>query len=310
MWLVFALITFFAWGTADLFYKRGAVREERFSHLKTSITVGVVMGLTAIVTLIVKGIAYDPMNLLVYLPVSAMYILSMTVGYFGLRYLELSVSSPIQNASGAVTCILLILVLREMPGALSLTAVGLISVGVVLLGVFEKQKERLPVREEEKKYRIGFVAFLMPILYCVIDSLGTFLDGLYLDDITTTPLRGVTEETIEDVANISYELTFLIAAMVLFVYVCVIKKEKLFVRSQGDRTAAAVFETGGQFAYVYAMSGNAVIAAPLVASYCVCSAILARIFLREKLTWKQYAAVVMVISGILILGVVEGLAGD
>ena len=102
MWLVYALFTFLAWGAADLFYKKGADAFEKYSHLKTSIMVGLVMGITAVITLITKDIHYNPINLLIYMPVSAMYILSMTVGYFGLRYLEVSVSSPIQNASGAV----------------------------------------------------------------------------------------------------------------------------------------------------------------------------------------------------------------
>ncbi len=118
MWFVFALITFAAWGTADLFYKKGVAEGERYSHLKTSVMVGFVMGLVAFGTILVKGIEYDPVNLLIYLPVSLMYILSMTVGYFGLRYLELSVSSPIQNASGAVSCLIMMAVLRELPRGL------------------------------------------------------------------------------------------------------------------------------------------------------------------------------------------------
>ena len=149
---------------------------------------------------------------------------------------------------------------------------------------------------------------MMPILYCFIDSLGTFLDGYYLDDFTITPLIGVTEDTIEDVANISYELTFLIVAVILFVYVRVIRKEKVFVRKQGDRFAAAAFETAGQYFYVYAMAGNGVVAAPMIASYCVASVIFARIFLKEKLSSKQYYVVSLVFAGILLLGLVEGLA--
>lgn len=308
MWFVFALLTFFAWGAADLFYKKGNTEEERFSHLKTSITVGLVMGVTAIATLLIKGIDYDFRNLLVYLPVSAMYILSMTVGYFGLRYLEVSVSSPIQNASGAVSALLLMIVLREIPDVLSIIAIILITLGVVFLGVIERKNELAYYRETGDKYKIGFVAFMMPILYCFIDSLGTFLDGYYLDDFTKTPLIGVTEDTIEDVANISYELTFLIVAVILFVYVRVIRKEKVFVRKQGDRFAAAAFETAGQYFYVYAMAGNGVVAAPMIASYCVASVIFARIFLKEKLSSKQYYVVSLVFAGILLLGLVEGLA--
>ena len=45
MWLVFALATTLLWGAADLFYKKGADARDRYSHLKTAIMVGLVMGL-------------------------------------------------------------------------------------------------------------------------------------------------------------------------------------------------------------------------------------------------------------------------
>ncbi len=308
MWFLFALVTFIAWGTADLFYKKGSDESERYTHLKTSIMVGLVMGIVAFVTIIAGGIEYNPINLLIYLPVSAMYILSMTVGYFGLRYLELSISSPIQNASGAVSCIIMMAVLRQLPTLIEGIAVVLITVGVVMLGVFEKQKESDFEKEHNKKYKIGFIAFLMPVLYCIIDSLGTALDGIYLDNVNTTPLRGVTEENIEDVANISYMLTFLIVAAVLAVFVYIIKKEPLEIKSQGSRTAAAACEAAGQITYVYAMSGNGMVAAPMIASYCVASVVLARIFLKEKISFKQMITVGIVFTGILLLGIAEGLA--
>ncbi len=307
MWFIFALITFFAWGTADLFYKKGAVENERYSHLKTSIMVGLVMGIVAIGTMLIGQIDYDPVNLLIYLPVSLMYILSMTVGYFGLRYLELSVSSPIQNASGAVSCLIMMVVLRELPDALEGVAIVLITFGVVMLGVLEKQKEKDYEESTNKKYKIGFIAFMMPVLYCIIDSLGTALDGIYLDDFTTTPLRNVTESNYEDVANISYMLTFFIVAVILFIYVYIIKKEPLQIKGQGSRGLAAVCEAAGQFTYVYAMSGNGMVAAPMIASYCVASVVLARIFLKEKLTAKQYFMVLFVFGGILLLGILEGM---
>ncbi|MBP1587953.1 MAG: EamA family transporter [Clostridia bacterium] len=307
MWLVFALVCFFAWGAADLFYKRGAVENEKLSHLKTSVIVGLVMGVTAIVTLLVKNVNYDFRNLLVYLPVSFFYISSMTVGYFGLRYLEVSVSSPVQNASGAVSAILLMIFLQELPGIPDIVSMVLITAGVVLLGILERRKEVRYLEEHERKYKIGFIAFMMPIFYCILDALGTFLDGYYLDDWERSPLIGVTEDNIEDVANVSYQLTFLIVALILLFYILVIKREKFVIKQQGNRLVAALFETGGQLAYVYAMSGNGIVAAPVVASYCVFSMILGRIFLKEKLTWKQYLAIGLVVAGIVILGVLEGL---
>ncbi len=307
MWFVYALLTMLAWGTADLFYKKGADENERFSHLKTSVMVGFVMGVHAVITLLFGNIDYDFRNLIVYLPVSAMYILSMTVGYFGLRYLEVSISSPIQNSSGIVVTLLCFFVLgQRIEGIPNILAIALICCGVLALGFLEKKAENVRIHKGEKKYRIGFVAFFMPILYCVIDALGTFFDAYYLDDFTTTPLVGVTEETFEDVANISYELTFLFVAIVLFIYVRIIKKEKFTISNQGVKIGAAVFETVGQFVYVRAMSGNGIIAAPMIASYSIVSIILSRIFLKEKLPAKQYIAVGAIMLGIIILGVIEG----
>ncbi|MBR0278035.1 MAG: EamA family transporter, partial [Clostridia bacterium] len=203
MWFLFALLTTLIWGFADLFYKKSADDSDKYSHLKTSVIVGLVMGIHAIYTLITGNIGYDFKNILIYLPVSSMYILSMTIGYFGLRYLELSISSPIQNSSGAVTCILCFVILGQSMNLLSAVGVILICAGVIFLGIVEKKLQDSYDINSEKKYKIGFIAFMMPVLYCIIDSLGTFFDAYYLDDVAATPLLNVTEETFETVANTS-----------------------------------------------------------------------------------------------------------
>ena len=46
----------------------------------------------------------------------------------------------------------------------------------------------------------------------------------------------------------------------------------------------------------------------MVASYCIVSVILSRIFLKEKIKPLQAVSVVIVIIGIVILGIAEGLA--
>ena len=58
---------------------------------------------------------------------------------------------------------------------------------------------------------------------------------------------------------------------------------------------------------VFAMSGNGAIAAPIISSVCVFSLLLSRIFLKEKLSKKQYAFIAIVILGILTLAVAEEL---
>lgn len=306
MWFIYALITMLAWGSADLFYKKSADADANYAHIKTSIAVGIVMGIHAIYTLIAKVPDYDFSNLLVYLPVSLCYILSMVVGYYGLRYLMLSVSSPVQNSSGALACIMCVVFLGQALDVLSIVGVVIICGAIFMLGVLEKREFDREEKLEGHKKGIGFVAFLMPIIYCVIDSLGTFLDAFYLDDIKTTPLIGVTEDTLEDVANISYELTWLIAAIILIVFLLIKGDRKSKI--PGSAWTAAVLETAGQATYVFAMSGNGAVAAPMIAAYAIVSLLLSRIFLKEKLTKMQYAVIFAVIVGIILLGVAEGLA--
>lgn len=308
MWFIYALASTFSWGAADLFYKKGACPFDRYSHLKTSAIVGIVMGAHAVFTMVYRQIDYDPVNLLIYLPVSLSYILSMTIGYLGLKYLMLSISSPIQNSSGAVVTILCLLILDQMLDLPSAIGVILISGGIIALGYFEKKKMNDEIREGDKKYQAGFAAFFLPIAYCFIDALGTFLDAYYLDDYRSTPLRGVTEHSFEDVANISYELTFLIVAVIIFIYIRVIRRQPFGFLDHKHRMMAALFETGGQATYVYAMSGYGVVAAPMIASYSIVSLILSRIFLGERLTRTQYIAVTFVMTGIFLLGLSEALA--
>ena len=295
MWFLFAIVSVLAWGTADLFYKKGSDPKDKYSYLKIVIMVGAVMGIHAMYVLLTSGVVYEPRNMITYLPVSALYILSMAVGYAGLRFLELSISSPVQNSSGAISGLLTFIFLGQSMTGIQFFAVGLITVGVILLSVFEQrfaEAERKENKEMvDRKYKYGAIALLFPLGYALIDSLGTFADAWVFD-------RGMDEMQ----ANISYELTWLIVAVLAWVYLVWIKKETFALRDQKDRGLAAIFETLGQFFYVFAISANAVIVAPLISSYSMVSVILSRIFLKEKPTAKQYAVIAMIMVGIFILG--------
>ena len=105
-------------------------------------------------------------------------------------------------------------------------------------------------------------------------------------------------------ANCAYELTFLAAAVFCFVYVVVIKKDRLVPKMEAPKYFGAICETAGQFAYIYAISDTAHLAmsAPIISSYCAASVLWSRIFLKEKLSWKHYAMICLVVIGIAIMG--------
>ncbi|MBQ7341093.1 MAG: DMT family transporter [Oscillospiraceae bacterium] len=304
-WLFFSIATAILWGVAELFYKKGARPEERYSHLKICVWVGVVMGAHAIFTLLTKDINYNPINLLYYLPVSLLYIVSMAFSYFGMRFLEESISDPIENTSGAICSLLCVLILGESLSLFTIASILVIVIGVLGVGYFENKGET--PRKKNLGKKLAIVAFCMPFVYALLDAFGSFVDIFYLDDFASTPLIGVTEDTIEDVANTSYELTFALFALALFIFMKCKKVKFGTVPKHKDKILAAVFETAGQFTYVYALSGNGAIAAPIISSVCIVSLLLSRIFLKEKLSWKTYLFITVVIIGILLLAVSEEL---
>ena len=298
MWILCTLLTFICWGVADLFYKKGNNDKGNYQHLKTGLFVGVVMGIHATLYLLFTKVDINFIDIIKYLPVSLLYISSMVIGYKGLKYLELSIASPIQNTSGVITALLLLLFFKETLVGWAYVAFVLIFVGIILLSIFELNDtkiERVEYRKNNKLSKVFFLTILFPIGYCILDGLGTFLDGIYLDKLGLIS---------EDVALVAYEYTFLIYAVIVYIFLKY-KKEKVILLNEKDKIFASIFETVGQFFYVFAMAGNAVISAPIIGSYCILSMLLSRVFLKETLQKKEYFAIILVLIGILILSIFD-----
>ena len=301
MWFWLALIALLCWSGSDLFSKIGCRDpKDPYSHLKMVMAVGAVMGLHACFEIFGGGVEINLGIILTYLPVSILYIRSMALGYLGLRYIELSVSSPICNSSGALVAVLtLIFVGAEDYSPLALFAVALVCAGAIGLGVVDSVEDEALRLERQKagnyKYAKSWLALALPVAYCVLDAAGTFADNRVLETLS------------EDSANAAYELTFLFAAAVCFVYTVVIKKDRLIPRMEAPKYIGAVCETAGQFAYIYAISDTEHLAmsAPIISSYCAASVLWSRIFLREKLSWKHYAMILLIVAGIAIMGVFD-----
>ena len=306
-WLFFSVATALLWGTAELFYKKGAQPNEKYSHLKICIWVGIVMAIHAVITLLTQDINYNPINIIYYLPVSLFYIISMAFSYFGMRFLEESISDPIENTAGVICALLFVVFLQEEISWLTWVSIAIITVGVLGVSFLENRGET--TRKKKLGKKLAIIAFCMPFVYALLDAFGTFLDDAFylIEDVENSPLVDVTEDTIEAVANTSYELTFAAFALILFVFMKVKGVKFGPVTHHKDKILAAVFETGGQLTYVYALGGVDAIAAPILSSVCVISLLLSRIFLKEKLSWKTYIFIGIVIIGILLLAVSEEL---
>ena len=299
-WFWFSIIALLCWSGSDFFSKIGCRdASDKYSQYKMVTAVGVVMGIHAAIEIFVGGVEISWQVIWTYLPVSLLYIGSMTLGYLGLRYIELSISSPICNASGALVAI--IAIVSGTAGKMAIAqyiAIFLACAGVIGLGFVEANEDDdlRAARQEASNYKYAksWLALALPIAYCILDAAGTFADDLVLETLN------------EDSANVAYELTFLIAGIVSFVYTVIIKKQKLLPKAEGPKYIGAAFETAGQLAYIYALaSGESALAAPIIASYCMASVLWSRLFLKEKLSWKHYTCILVTFAGILIMGIYD-----
>ena len=321
-WFFFALICLLGWGFADLFYKKGTDEQDRYSHLRIAVWVGLVMGVCSIAMMVIPfdeelktpmAVGALVKNAVRYSPASLFYILSMVIGYAGLRYMEVSIVSPVQNASGGLSAIFMTVyfLIAGTLGSIAeifdtLTTIGtvLIVIGVIALAFVEQRlaQEERRLDPPEKKYRFGALALIFPVLYCLFDTLGTSADGIILDEEVGLGLGEV------DVL-ILYGLTFLLAGFAAWIYLWIREKKPYnpFAKTELSKGIAACCEEFGQVFYVFAMSRNPVVTAPMVASYCIVSVLLGRVFLKEKLKPAQYLCVILVIAGIVIIGINDGL---
>ena len=299
-WFWLSIIALLCWSGSDFFSKIGCRdASDKYSQYKMVTAVGVVMGIHAAIEIFVGGVEISWQVIWTYLPVSLLYIGSMTLGYVGLRYIELSISSPICNASGALVAI--IAIVSGTAGKMAIAqyiAIFLACAGVIGLGFVEASEDDdlRAARQEASNYKYAksWLALALPIAYCILDAAGTFADDLVLETLN------------EDSANVAYELTFLAAGIVSFIYTVVIKKQKLLPKAEGPKYVGAAFETAGQLAYIYALaSGESALAAPIIASYCMVSVLWSRLFLKEKLSWKHYTCILVTFAGILIMGIYD-----
>ena len=142
-WFWFSIIALLCWSGSDFFSKIGCRdAADKYSQYKMVTAVGVVMGIHAAIEIFVGGVEISWQVIWTYLPVSLLYIGSMTLGYVGLRYIELSISSPICNASGALVAI--IAIVSGTAGKMAIAqyiAIFLACAGVIGLGFVEANED-------------------------------------------------------------------------------------------------------------------------------------------------------------------------
>ncbi|MBQ9937163.1 MAG: EamA family transporter [Oscillospiraceae bacterium] len=329
MWFWLSLLALLCWSGSDIFSKLGSKQKDKNSHWKVTFAVGLIMGIHFFITLIGGAIINSTvgiealeataggkilaslfytdfvfMDFVRYLPVAALYIFAMVVGYISLRYIELSISSPICNCSGALAfllCLIFGIYSTQDVTPLVIAGVALITIGIVALGFIENyEDEEVKAARQEKanrKYAKSLLAFLLPVAYLFIDALGTVGDEFIFS------IEGPTGDGIisDYAANSAFELTFLFVAVFAFIWIKFVKKDKIF---SGNRHLyfGGACETVGQVFYMAVMFSDYSEGMVIISAYCALSVLWSRIFLKEKLSWKHYTAIACAFAGIVMLG--------
>ena len=240
LYYILSILALLCWSGSDLFSKIGTREQDKNSHWKVVFAVGSIMGLHFLITLIGGAIIdstvgvdalpkvaasllytdFKPIDFINYFPVAALYILAMVLGYIGLRYIELSFSSPICNSSGALAfllCVVFGIFSVEDITPIIIIGVLMITVGIVALGFVEQREdEEIKKARREKanrKYTKSILAFLLPISYLIIDALGTVGDEFIFANSDITDYA----------ANSAFEFTFLLLAIFAFIWLKFVK---------------------------------------------------------------------------------------
>lgn len=313
-WLLLIFFCIILWGITDILYKKSSDYNDPLSQYKAFVWIGMVMGLAGAIMAICSDTLRDSIMMvkdnLYLIPLCIFYALAMFFGLLGAKHLDASVVSPLENIDGAITAIILYMFffltgrshVTDSIGIMDIIGTVAITTGVIFLGIQEHKlsKQEMNLEEDKKKHRLGALALIFPIIYNLVDAVSMVAVGITVSEET--------EVAIPDIDFFIFEsLGFLVVAICMWLYMLIAKKYKYnpFKKKELVRCGAATSETLGTMTYIFAVAGNPILTAPITSSYCLVTVVLARIFLKERLTKKQYLSVAFVIVGIVLLGISE-----
>ena len=313
-WFILTMSCIILWGVTDILLKKSLTFSDPLSQFKTFIWIGLIAVPVCAVMAIcsetlphsIKILAHNPYLI----PVNIFYVVAMFFGLLGAKHLDASVVSPLENIDGAITAIVLYFFflltgrnqVTDSIGIVDIVGTVTITVGVILLGIQEQKlsKQENGLEDDKKKHRLGALVLLFPIAYNLADAVSMVATGIMVS--------GETEYSIPDMDYIFFEsLAFAIFALLVWLYLLVAKKHVYnpFQKTEVTRLGAAACDTFGTVAFTFAVAISPILTAPITSSYCLVTIILARIFLKERLTKKQYLSLAFLVAGIALLGVSE-----
>ena len=313
-WLMLTLSCIILWGFTDILLKKSLDYSDPLSQFKTFIWMGLVMALAGGIMGICSDTLPDSIRMvgdnLYLIPLCIFYVIALFFGILGTKHLEASVVSPLENIDGAIAAIILYIFflftdsthLTDKIGVVDVIGTVAIVAGVVLLGIQEQKlsKHEANLDMNKKKHRLGALALIFPIVYNLVDAASMVAMGV--------TVSGETEVSIPDIDFFFFECVgFTVGAIFVWLYLLIAKKYVYnpFKKTELSRCYAGLGDTLGTMSFTFAVGINPILTAPITSSYCLVTIVLARIFLKEQLSRKQYLSLALLVIGIALLGVSE-----
>ena len=301
MWLLFATITVLLWGTSEKIFKKVSTIE-RHSVLKLITFNGIILGICAILFMLITRTEINLNILITYLPVALIYIASMFCTYKAMTLVKVSILSPLQNSSCAITTILCIFLLKQEVGIPQIIAIALIIICMILLSINKDETLRLESGDKEadaKNAKRAYLLYLKGIAFALgywfLDGIGSFMDDYTLEANLSA------EQVI-----IAYSFIYGIIGVICAIVVKFKERDYKYTKVKENKLKllGTLVETAGQYTYIYAFAfGDAALASPYIAAYSIVTVILSRIFLKEKLSKKQYVLIALILDGMITLSI-------
>ena len=152
MWLLFATITVLLWGTSETIFKKVSTIEKH-SVLKLISYNGIMLGICALIFMLITRTQMNLEIIKTYLPIALIYIVSMFCTYKAMTLVKVSILSPLQNSSCAITTILCIVLLKQEVGIPQIIAIVVIIIAMILLSINKDEVLRLESGDKEADER-------------------------------------------------------------------------------------------------------------------------------------------------------------
>lgn len=314
LWLLLIAICIIAWGITDIFYKKGSTPADTLSHLKYLVWNGIIAVTAAILLWYFSGCRRSLLEIITndwtLTLVTFCYPLALLMSLIGMRYLAASVVSPLQNIDSAIAAVFLYLYFAvtgntqviEKVTPMDLTATICITVGVILLGVMEHRQAKASrsLAPGKGSRPLGGLALLFPLAYNLVDAVFAFQVGI--------TVGGGGEGSLSDVeCFILCAAGFTLVAAGAWLYMLIVKGYVYnpFRKQESIKCAAAVGDNIGMLTCMIATMINPILTTPIISAYCLVTILAARLFLKEKLTGRQYLCLGFLLIGIALLSVSE-----